>query len=400
MKRFIILVSFIHGTISTNSANAFTQIEKLSSSTLQSWNNKKNRWDVNFQSRNSPTETNPFRSSGLIARGGDGGFTSNQRTKTHMIPNDTSSIAIFSNAPFFQSLQIYTASNVIGLLISLLTKSHIHLDLIGTGAFAIASILPYIGIALQKTSSTIDASLLISSGALGRITLSTAAVTIWGTKLAGFLFYRAMQLKKDQRLVELFKTVSGTCTFWSFSLVWGILCSLPHTLGLTSSASGNIITLSTGSILYILGLVTESLADYQKWKFKSSNPGKFCNIGLWSVSQHPNYFGNLLLWTGIWVMNVPALIELDSPLPFNTEHFPLSLFQSIWNARRAIVSLLSPLFAFALFNKQASGDMLNSLEITQKRYGNDPSFALYKETVPLIFPKILPWLNKLISFGK
>jgi hypothetical protein len=99
-------------------------------------------------------------------------------------------------------------------------------------------------------------------------------------------------------------------------------------------------------------------------------------------------------------MNVPALIELDSPLPFNTEHFPLSLFQSIWNARRAIVSLLSPLFAFALFNKQASGDMLNSLEITQKRYGNDPSFALYKETVPLIFPKILPWLNKLISFGK
>jgi hypothetical protein len=220
---------------------------------------KKNRWDVNFQSRNSPTETNPFRSSGLIARGGDGGFTSNQRTKTHMIPNDTSSIAIFSNAPFFQSLQIYTASNVIGLLISLLTKSHIHLDLIGTGAFAIASILPYMGIALQKTSSTIDASLLISSGALGRITLSTAAVTIWGTKLAGFLFYRAMQLKKDQRLVELFKTVSGTCTFWSFSLVWGILCSLPHTLGLTSSASGNIITLSTGTILYILGLVTESL---------------------------------------------------------------------------------------------------------------------------------------------
>ena len=195
--------------------------------------------------------------------------------------------------------------------------------------------------------------------------------------------------------------------FWGFSLAWGILCSLPHTLGMTSSSPGNNVALSIGTILYTLGFVTESLADYQKWQFKKHNPGKFCNVGLWSVSQHPNYFGNLLLWIGIWIMNSPSLIESSSSdasrLLFDVDvtnnNVLLVLLNQLWSAKRVFLSLLSPLFIWSLFDKQASGGMLNSAKMKDQRYGNDAAFLLYKETVPLIFPKLIPWLKKVFFWN-
>ena len=187
---------------------------------------------------------------------------------------------LFNSAPLNSSLLIYTLANGIGFLISILTGSHLHLDLIGTGAFALASI-PTLSAACWSSSS------------LTRVTLSSAAVTLWGTKLAGFLFFRALKVKHDARLNDTLSTVTGQFGFWAISLLWAILCSLPHTLGTTSSIPGNKVTLSIGTCLYVLGIVTESLADYQKWTFKNNNPGQFCKDGLWGISQHPNFFGNL-----------------------------------------------------------------------------------------------------------
>lgn len=98
---------------------------------------------------------------------------------------------VFNNAPLVQSSVIYVALNALGFLISVFTGSHLHLDLIGTGAFTVASI----------------PSLLSST--CSRITLSAASVTIWGTKLAGFLFFRALKLKTDSRLEETLSSTSG-----------------------------------------------------------------------------------------------------------------------------------------------------------------------------------------------
>ena len=106
---------------------------------------------------------------------------------------DPTTPLLFNSAPLNTSLLIYTAANGLGFLISILTKSHLHLDLIGTGAFALASI----------------PTLLSSS--LKRITLSSAAVTLWGTKLAGFLFFRALKVKHDARLDDTLSTVTGQC---------------------------------------------------------------------------------------------------------------------------------------------------------------------------------------------
>eukprot|EP00586_Coscinodiscus_wailesii_P022254 CAMPEP_0172506260 /NCGR_PEP_ID=MMETSP1066-20121228/193270_1 /TAXON_ID=671091 /ORGANISM="Coscinodiscus wailesii, Strain CCMP2513" /LENGTH=282 /DNA_ID=CAMNT_0013283205 /DNA_START=152 /DNA_END=997 /DNA_ORIENTATION=+ len=247
----------------------------------------------------------------------------------HMIPPSP----IFDNTLLWQSTSAIGAINALGFLVSLATGSHLHLDLLGTGAFAVSAALP-----------------LITKGAslTPRVTLSCAAVCLWGVKLAGFLFFRALKLGHDARLDETLSTVGGTAAFWTISAVWGLVCSLPHALGTTSSLPGNDVAVGVGTAAFVVGFLTETCADYQKWNFKQSGPpGAFCNVGLWSVSQHPNFLGNFVLWTGIFVMNASALIE-----PVGAG---VGLLGRIWSWRRVGLALLSPLFMWTLFSGQANG---------------------------------------------
>mmetsp|Transcript_9186 Transcript_9186/g.13358 ORF Transcript_9186/g.13358 Transcript_9186/m.13358 type:complete len:141 (-) Transcript_9186:152-574(-) len=138
--------------------------------------------------------------------------------------------------------------------------------------------------------------------------------------------------------------------------------------------------------MYVVGLLTESLADYQKWVFKAENPGKFCDVGLWSISQHPNFFGNLVLWAGIFVVNAPALI---APVSAGS-----GILSSILDYKRVGIALLSPLFMWTLFSGQASGSITDAVEMANAKYGNDPAYTKYIETVPLIVPSIIKEQSK------
>jgi len=298
-----------------------------------------------------------------------GGASSSDTNKLSMVPVS----AVFDNAPFLQSSQIILLSNLFGFVVSLTTGSHLHLDLIGTGAFSIAA-LPA----------------LLSSDVL-RVKLSSGAVAVWGAKLAGFLFFRALKLSHDTRLDTVLSTAGGAAGFWFVSALWGIVCSLPHTLGTTSSVPGNPIVLSAGMALFSLGLITETVADLQKWSFKQGNPGKFCDVGLWGVTQHPNYFGNLILWSGILLMNAPSLIDIPSSSIEGG-----SILARIWDTRRAVVALLSPLFMWWFFSSQANGSMTNAVELASAKYGDDPNYKKYLESVPMLVPGLFKWLRQLL----
>ena len=64
-----------------------------------------------------------------------------------------------------------------------------------------------------------------------------------------------------------------------------------------------------GAIIFGLGLLCEAIADQHKFMFRNNpkNKGKFCNVGLWKVSRHPNYFGEICLWWGVFIISAMIL---------------------------------------------------------------------------------------------
>lgn len=292
---------------------------------------------------------------------------------------------IGNHNPILKAWSVYVAADGVGTLISLVTGSHVHLDLIGTGAFVGAAI-PY-----------------LTWPSLPHVQWSAYAVTLWATKLALFLFFRATQVGHDQRLTDTLSTSSGVFGFWIFTLVWQALVSLPLYLGALASTKptgsivvagvGDALWLKGGALVYGLGLVVETLADGQKYMFKQSHPGQFCNVGLWSISQHPNFLGNLILWSGILIMNIPHYLNVVVPVPTSPAasascSMMSRLILQLWSYKRLALACVSPLFLWVLFHAQAQGALTPALELANSKYGNNPEYAKYIEQVPLIIPKL------------
>jgi steroid 5-alpha reductase family enzyme len=278
--------------------------------------------------------------------------------------------------PLLTTIGIYAISDfVVGFLVSIFTGSHLHLDLVGSGAFAAAT-LPYLW------------------SSVAHIRWSSTAICLWGTKLALFLFYRATKVKHDYRLTDVLASTQGTFQFWFITFVWNIMASLPHLIGLTSDRD-NTLALVSGGALYLAGFTIETLADLQKYFFKqqqaSAAASQFCNVGLWKYSQHPNWFGNLLLWTGILVMNLPALIEPLQAVGGADNNVVTNLLLRLWSVRKLILACLGPSFLWLLFNGQATGTITTAVELANAKYGKNPKYTEYIKEVPLIIPKLKFW---------
>merc|ERR1712224_713390 len=68
-----------------------------------------------------------------------------------------------------------------------------------------------------------------------------------------------------------------------------------------SCSSGSGLLDLTGWAIWVFGFAFEVTADQQKSAFRAepSNKGKFITTGLWALSRHPNYFGEIIMWIGI-----------------------------------------------------------------------------------------------------
>ena len=144
-------------------------------------------------------------------------------------------------------------------------------------------------------------------------------VVAWGLRLGGFLFIRIRKIKKDKRFDGMRESFFKFLRFWVLQgmSVWIILLAA---LLFLISPDKNVCWL--GFVIWLVGLLVEATADLQKSKFRQleQNKGKFIQSGLWKYSRHPNYFGEILCWLGIYVFVFPALglsyklIGLLSPL--------------------------------------------------------------------------------------
>ena len=105
----------------------------------------------------------------------------------------------------------------------------------------------------------------------------------------------------------LLKTAIKQCFFQSFFQMLLVFTFYPLTFNVALSSAFIII----GIILFSVGFVFESSADYQLYLFKKKQKG-ICQAGLWNYSRHPNYFFECLLWFGISVIFIPNKLFLLS----------------------------------------------------------------------------------------
>ena len=97
---------------------------------------------------------------------------------------------------------------------------------------------------------------------------------------------------------------------WTLQAAWVTFTASAAIVVITSADKAPIdFFFYTGSLLWLLGFSFEVVSDEQKRRFKADprNKDKFIKTGLWAWSRHPNYFGEITLWTGILIRAGPQL---------------------------------------------------------------------------------------------
>jgi steroid 5-alpha reductase family enzyme len=137
--------------------------------------------------------------------------------------------------------------------------------------------------------------------------LILAYVTVWGARLAIHIATRNWGKGEDFRYKQMRESWGRhwvTRSFFQvFLLQWLLmqLVSVPIVIGLTGKLSISPLLLILGMIIWLTGFFFEAVGDYQLsvFKKKKSSKGKLMTTGLWSLTRHPNYFGEATLWWGV-----------------------------------------------------------------------------------------------------
>jgi steroid 5-alpha reductase family enzyme len=174
------------------------------------------------------------------------------------------------------------------------------------------------------------ASFLGSGGPTPRRLLLTGICTAWGLRLGGYLFWRWRQHGADPRYTAMMVDAERE-RGWGFAkasllLVFALqaplqfLVCLPVQLGQVHAEPRSLGPLAlAGATLSLIGLVFESVGDWQLARFKAdpANRGRVMDRGLWRYTRHPNYFGDACMWWGLWLIAAetgPGLWALPGPL--------------------------------------------------------------------------------------
>jgi steroid 5-alpha reductase family enzyme len=157
----------------------------------------------------------------------------------------------------------------------------------------------------------------MTGGGTDRRNLILLVTTVWGLRLAAYLFLRWRREGPDGRYVALLKKAPGNVHLTSLTKVFLLqgpilwLVSLPVQLGQIGAQSAELGVLAwCGVSLAIVGIFFEAVGDHQMAAFKSDagNKGKVMDRGLWRYTRHPNYFGDCCVWWGLF------LIAAETPL--------------------------------------------------------------------------------------
>ena len=227
----------------------------------------------------------------------------------------------------------------------------------------------FISIGYGFSVAAIGAALLIAGrgGLDGGIILACLLFICYGLRLGGYLAYRELKSasynSKMKTEIKSGKDMSlaAKCSIWiSAALLYAAETS--PVIFRISNGAGSGAVLYLGMAISVLGLILETCADLQKNAAKKENPGRFVDTGLYRIVRCPNYLGELLLWTGVFIAGIPYL-------------------QGALQWIIAILGLVG--ITYVMFSGA------RRLELRQDRnYGEDPVYQKYVKTVPIMIPII------------
>ena len=190
-------------------------------------------------------------------------------------------------------------------------------------------------------------------------------VMVWASRLGIYLFRRVRNDGKDVRFEKAKRHFFWFLQYWMGQALWVSLTACAAIIAILSAEEDTLPVLAiVGMVLWISGFTIESISDYQKRVFrKENNPSEsFIHTGFWARSRHPNYFGEITLWTGIAVIALNTLNGIE------------------------YVTLISPVFIYILLTRMSGVNLLE--RIADERYGHLEEYQRYKRNTPVLVPKL------------
>jgi steroid 5-alpha reductase family enzyme len=250
---------------------------------------------------------------------------------------------------------------VSGILVSLLVSLTVNALLFGVAAARKTDVVTDLS---YCSSFVVVVLLLVPVGAATSVQLGAALlVVVWAIRLGTYLFRRILQMKVDHRFDGVREKPLRFARFWLFQALTVAIVMLPvsYLLSRPSAPPADSWT-GVGAAVWLAGLLIESVADHQKSAFKAdpTRQDHWVDSGLWRHSRHPNYFGEMLVWWGLFVYALPALHGAAYATAAGPVYITVLLI---------FVSGIPPL------EKRA-----------QQRYGADPAYQTYRRHSRLLVP--------------
>lgn len=210
--------------------------------------------------------------------------------------------------------------------------------------------------------------LILFTDALSPVTVVMSVLFIvYGLRLGVYLFIRERKSKSYQNTMKN-DIKSGDDMSLILKIAIWITCAFlyccetaPVFFRLENEIPVNGFAIA-GMILMLLGIVLESASDLTKNKYKQQHPDRFCDVGLFKLVRCPNYLGEVLTWTGVFLSGITAL------------HSIFQWFCALFGW----IGIVYVMFGGA-----------RRLELRQnKNYSNDPEYQKYVKTTPILLPFI------------
>ena len=213
--------------------------------------------------------------------------------------------------------------------------------------------------------SFVAIALYAGMGNLGNphVALISTLVGLWAFRLSVYLVIRIRKIKRDKRFDGMRENFLKFGRFWLLQGISAWVIMIPAIYALSLPVSTFSLSTYVGLAVWCIGFIFETVGDYQKYIFINNpkNKGKWIGSGLWAITRHPNYFGEICMWVGVYIIAFPLLTSLQSFI---------ALMSPLW-----ITIVLVFLTGIPILEKGAD-----------KKWGSQKAYKEYKKHTPILIP--------------